>query len=162
MLTISIENPRSYEAIELLHKSCAYIHHLYPEDSEHTFKLDLLASIRARFVIARNRNNEAIGCGAFEHRGNNEVELKHIYINEKARGLGCGKALVKYLEQLAFQENITRIVLETGPKQPAALGLYRSMGYQECEPYLVDYPIHAIFMHRLAPVSDYLEQNINY
>lgn len=149
MLTISLENPRSYEAIELLHKSCAYIHHLYPEDSEHTFKLDILDSDRAAFVIARNRNGQAIGCGAFERMGLFQVELKHVFLDEKARGLGCGKSLVNYLEQLARQENISKIVLETGPKQPAAIGLYKSLGYKECDPYITEYLPHAIFMHKL-------------
>ena len=43
--------------------------------------------------------------------------------------------LLEALEDAARRQNIDRISLETGIRQPEAIGLYRASGYQDCPPF---------------------------
>jgi putative acetyltransferase len=61
--------------------------------------------------------------------------------------------LLVALEDAARQKHISRISLETGIKQPEAIGLYRASGYQDCPPfgtYTPD-PLSLFMTKRLQP-----------
>jgi putative acetyltransferase len=61
--------------------------------------------------------------------------------------------LLKALEDAARQRNVDRISLETGIRQPEAIGLYRASGYQDCPPfgtYRPD-PLSLFMTKRLRP-----------
>ena len=69
------------------------------------------------------------------------AELKRLYVTEAARGRGVAVALLEALEAHARDEGVTRILLETGPKQLAAIALYERHGYVHTEafgPYIGD------------------------
>jgi putative acetyltransferase len=136
-----------------LHKSCDYIRALYPAEFAHTFRLDELAN--GRFFVVR-KSRFIIGCGAMVPFNPFTVELKHIFIDAAARGLGCGKALLRHIEQAAKQDGVVSLLLETGDQQPEALGLYRSFGYRQCRPYVANPLPHAIFMEKLV-FTHYIE-----
>jgi len=63
------------------------------------------------------------------------LEVKKVYVLPEARGRGISKLLMKELEAIARERGITRLVLQTGPLQPEAVGLYESLGYAAIEPY---------------------------
>jgi putative acetyltransferase len=63
------------------------------------------------------------------------AEMKRMFVLTNARGLGLGKKLLGALEDVARDRKVRRISLETGVKQPAAIGLYRAAGYQDCPPF---------------------------
>lgn len=54
---------------------------------------------------------------------------------------------MRHLEQLARQRGIPRLRLETGVRQPAAISLYRQLGYQEIAPFgdYVQHPLSVFF-----------------
>jgi GNAT superfamily N-acetyltransferase len=52
-----------------------------------------------------------------------------MYVLPESRGSGLGRLLLEALEREARRLGYTGIVLETGDKQPEALGLYVSAGY---------------------------------
>jgi putative acetyltransferase len=61
--------------------------------------------------------------------------------------------LLDALEDAARLRDIDRISLETGIKQPEAIGLYRASGYQDCPPFgsYNDDPLSLFMTKRLQP-----------
>jgi len=149
MITIALESPREPDSIEMLDRSCAYIRDLYPADRHHTYHLDELEDDGLFFLMRHER--QIIGCGAIVRRSWNEVEFKHIFIDEAVRGLGFGRTLLAHMEAETLYRGVQRMILETGNKQPAAYGLYKRCGYRECLPYVAKPLRHAIFMEKFLP-----------
>jgi GNAT superfamily N-acetyltransferase len=63
------------------------------------------------------------------------AEIKRMYVRPSARSRGVAAALLAALEDAARTLGYTSARLDTGPKQPHALRLYRSAGYSELPPY---------------------------
>ncbi|MBB4963889.1 GNAT family N-acetyltransferase [Saccharothrix violaceirubra] len=58
-----------------------------------------------------------------------DAEIKRMYVVDSARGKGYARLLLAALEQAARDAGRTRLVLETGDRQPEAIALYESSGY---------------------------------
>ena len=71
-----------------------------------------------------------------------------MYVLPSARGGGIGKLLLSTLEAEAAQMGVSRIVLEAGDRQPDAIGLYTTAGYQRFEGWITDPNPHSIFMEK--------------
>jgi S-methylmethionine-dependent homocysteine/selenocysteine methylase/GNAT superfamily N-acetyltransferase len=76
-----------------------------------------------------------VGCGGIKRLDDESAELKRIYLGEAARGHGLGRRLLEELERHARVLGYTRVRLDTGDRQPEALGLFRSAGYREIADY---------------------------
>jgi GNAT superfamily N-acetyltransferase len=63
------------------------------------------------------------------------AEIRRIYLDEAARGRGIGRALLVELETHARRIGYRRVRLTTGDRQPEALGLFQSAGYEEISPF---------------------------
>ncbi|MEV5596930.1 GNAT family N-acetyltransferase [Streptomyces sp. NPDC052496] len=59
-----------------------------------------------------------------------DAEIKRMFVVEGARGRGLARRILAALEADARAAGRTRMVLETGIKQPEALALYASCGYR--------------------------------
>lgn len=62
-----------------------------------------------------------------------DVELKRMYVVPAQRGNGWSRRMLAELESTAALAGCKRLVLETGTKQPEAIGLYLSCGYERIE-----------------------------
>jgi len=71
----------------------------------------------------------AVGCGAWRSSGEDDAEIKRMYTAPGARGRGVARAVLGALEATAREAGKRRMILETGDKQPEAIGLYESAGY---------------------------------
>lgn len=72
-----------------------------------------------------------------------EVELKRLIVLAVARGKGAATALLTAGEQVAREQGVTRLVLQTGDKQPEAVALYEKTGWTPIpvyEPYAATMP----------------------
>jgi GNAT superfamily N-acetyltransferase len=71
----------------------------------------------------------------------------------EARGQGLGRGLLAALEDEARRLGYLGLVLETGDRQPEALGLYRSSGYAPipCYPPYDSRALSLCFEKRLPP-----------
>lgn len=67
-----------------------------------------------------------------EGNQNGDAELKRMYVVEEMRGRGLARRILAALEEDARAAGRIRMVLETGAKQPEAVALYRSSGYEPC------------------------------
>lgn len=52
-------------------------------------------------VIARSPEGEIVGCGMMKCLGPDTGELKRVFVTEKARGTGTGRALIEAREDVA-------------------------------------------------------------
>jgi len=59
------------------------------------------------------------------------AEIKRVYVDPAYRCRGLARDIVLALERDAHTAGIDRLVLETGPMQPAAIQLYRRLGYTD-------------------------------
>jgi DNA-binding MarR family transcriptional regulator/ribosomal protein S18 acetylase RimI-like enzyme len=90
-------------------------------------------------LVARLRGRP-IGCGALKLHLGEPTELKRMWVDPSARGLGLGRRLLRELELYALAAGATAIRLETNGSLTEAIALYRSAGYDEVpafndEPY---------------------------
>lgn len=103
---------------------------LYPEPGATHFRLDPaeVAEGRGVFLVAALRDIP-IGCGAVRLLDATTAELKRMYVAPDGRGKGIGRQLLAALEAEARHLGARRLLLETGPRQFAALALYASSGF---------------------------------
>jgi GNAT superfamily N-acetyltransferase len=104
----------------------------YPEEGANHFRLDPdeVADGRGAFLVAYV-DGQPVGCGAVRRIEPNVVEIKRMYVAPVARGRGVGRQVLLELEAEARRLGATRLVLETGPRQPEALALYSRAGFVE-------------------------------
>ncbi|MGM1064647.1 GNAT family N-acetyltransferase [Saccharothrix sp. Mg75] len=58
-----------------------------------------------------------------------DAEIKRMYVVDALRGRGLSRLVLAELEDAARAAGRTRMVLETGTRQPEAIGLYEASGY---------------------------------
>ncbi|MDX8048403.1 GNAT family N-acetyltransferase [Lentzea sp. BCCO 10_0798] len=85
-----------------------------------------------------------VACGGW--RVNDELEgaaeIKRMYVVDSARGQGFSRLVLANLEVTAREAGLRRMVLETGLRQPEAIALYTSSGYERIDNFGVyrDHP----------------------
>jgi putative acetyltransferase len=108
----------------------------YPEPGVNHFRLDPdeAAPGRGAFLVAY-LGDHPVGCGAVRLLADGDAEVKRMYVVDAARGLGFGRRMVEGLEAEARSLGATRLVLETGVRQPEALSLYAGAGFARIEAF---------------------------
>jgi putative acetyltransferase len=81
------------------------------------------------FLVLREDDGRAVGCGGIARFDATRGELKRMYVVPEARGRGLGRLLLDELEAQARAFGYTGLVLETGDRQDAALALYGRAGF---------------------------------
>ena len=148
---IAAETPDQADVRALLGLPDAYMGSLYPAESNHLVDVSALCAPNVRFLVARG-NSGILGCGALVLGPLGEAEIKRMFVVPEARGLRIGRRILAALEQIARGDGVRVVRLETGVRQPEALGLYRSCGYCERGPF-GDYkpdPLSAFFEKQLG------------
>ncbi|MFZ6746823.1 GNAT family N-acetyltransferase [Undibacterium sp. JH2W] len=79
----------------------------------------------ALFVLARNTEGKAIGCGAFRPMGEGVAEVKRMY----AQVAGVGLAVLTHLENAAKEYGYHKLRLETRLVNQRAVAFYEKHGY---------------------------------
>jgi len=90
-------------------------------------------------LVARERGR-AIGCGSLKFHGAEPAEIKRLWVDRGARGLGVGRRLMDELERRAAAAGCAAVRLDTNASLVEAIALYRARGYVEIpsfteEPY---------------------------
>jgi GNAT superfamily N-acetyltransferase len=91
------------------------------------------------YLIAYDENDVPVASGGWRSQDANDegnldgdAELKRMFVIEQMRGRGLARRVLAALEKDARAAGRTRMVLETGTKQPEAVALYTSSGYEPC------------------------------
>ncbi|RMB84529.1 GNAT family N-acetyltransferase [Streptomyces shenzhenensis] len=94
---------------------------------------------RGVYLIAYDENDRPVATGGWRSQDENgegnedgDAELKRMFVIEEMRGRGLARRLLTTLEDDARAAGRSRMVLETGTKQPEAIALYVSSGYEPC------------------------------
>ena len=86
---------------------------------------------RPRFIFAVARiDGRAVGCGAVRELDRLVGEIKRMFVRPEHRGRGIARRVLSALEAEAAGLGYTTLRLETGDRQPEAIGLYESAGYR--------------------------------
>jgi putative acetyltransferase len=131
---VAIERPDSADAVRLVDELDAFQKPLYPAESHHGIDIDALLQPNVVFVVARNDDAEALGCGAVVMNGD-WAELKRMYVAPGSRGAGVAQAILAFLEARAVERGAVLARLETGYLQPDALRFYEAAGYVRRGPF---------------------------
>jgi putative acetyltransferase len=102
----------------------------YPPEQRHGLAVDAIFQPHIRFFLARE-GGAAIGCcgvALFD----DFAELKRMYVRPGARGRGVAEALLARVEEVTGEAGLTRLRLETGDRQLAAMRFYAREGFTEC------------------------------
>jgi putative acetyltransferase len=152
-VVIAPADPAQPEILAMLAESDAWYAANYPAESNHLLDVATLKQPNVAFFAAR-RDESLLGCGALVEQCDERErygEIKRMYVAPAARGLGIGRRLLQTLEQHAAGLGLDCIRLETGVKQPEAIGLYRAFGYGDIGPF-GDYV--------LDPLSVFMEKRL--
>lgn len=87
------------------------------------------------FIVAFDSGGEPLGCGGWRAHEDGEAEMKRVYVREGARRRGLARLIVARIEDSAAEAGRKRLVLETGPRQPEAIAMYRALGYRPVTPF---------------------------
>ena len=90
-------------------------------------------------VLCYTEEGEAAGCGAMKQFDPGTMEVKRMYVLPSQRGEGIATKVLLELEKWAVDLKMSRIILETGKRQPEAIRLYEKNGYlriENFEPYV--------------------------
>jgi putative acetyltransferase len=145
-------DPACAAAQGLISLSDAYLGALYPAESNHLERVDALRQSNVLF-LGCFVGTDLVGCGAVKTLADDSVygEVKRVFVVEAHRGRGYSKAIMCRLEEHLADRGVGLARLETGVRQPEALGLYRRLGYVERAPfggYALD-PLSVFFEKRL-------------
>ena len=90
-------------------------------------------------VFVAREDGAAIACGALKRHSGGVGEVKRMYTSPSHRGRKVGAVMMEKIEAMARSEGLSRLVLETGDRHPAAWTVYERAGFTRCGPVL-DYP----------------------
>lgn len=135
---IAVETPLQDDVRALVAELNAALLELTPPEHCYHLTVEQMADKDTTVFIARD-NGRAIGCGALKRHDEATGEIKRMYTRPSHRGQKIGAEIVGRVEALARQEGLTRLVLETGDRHPAAWTVYERAGFTRCGPVL-DYP----------------------
>ncbi|MCG6883399.1 MAG: GNAT family N-acetyltransferase [Silicimonas sp.] len=105
--------------------------------------------------VAEGREARRLGMVFLRSSGPEAMEIKRLYVRPDERGRGIGKLLITAAISAARDTGAAALRLDTTRNLEAAIGLYRSMGFEDTDPYVesdhFDDPVlgaHILFMSR--------------
>ena len=100
------------------------------DGEEHSFYAQFNKIDKIKYVIVAYENEMPVGCGAIKEFFPDAMEIKRMYVPKNYRGKGIASIVLAELETWARELNCKKCVLETGKRQPEAVGLYQKAGYK--------------------------------
>ncbi|WP_307789263.1 GNAT family N-acetyltransferase [Glycomyces salinus] len=107
----------------------------YGDGDETVIGEDDFAPPNGDFLVAFGPDGEPAGCGGWRAHEDGDAEMKRIYVREGYRRRGLARRIVAAVEDSAARAGRKRMLLETGPRQPEAIAMYGSLGYEPVTPF---------------------------
>lgn len=114
----------------------AGMHDSSPAESVHALDIDGLRHPAVTFWSAWSEG-ELAGIGALKRLDAERGELKSMRVDDRFRGTGVGRALLRHIMNDAREHGMTSLWLETGSTEEflPARRLYESEGFAPCGPF---------------------------
>jgi putative acetyltransferase len=100
------------------------------DGDDHLFYSQFNSISNIKYVVVARKDGRAIGCGAIKEYDKDTMEIKRMYISPESRKMGIASDILAELEKWASELSYAKCILETGRKQPEAIGLYKKNGYR--------------------------------
>jgi putative acetyltransferase len=137
-ISVVTETPLQDDVRLLVAELNATLLELTPPEFVFHLTVEQMAGPDTTVFVARD-DGAAVACGALKRHDGGVGEVKRMYTRPSHRGRRIGAMIVERIEALAHAEGLTRLVLETGDRHPAAWTVYERAGFTRCGPVL-DYP----------------------
>jgi len=124
------DNPHFIELVKLLDADLAE-----KDGAEHSFYAQYNTITKIKHVVIAYENSQPVGCGAIKEYSEAAMEVKRMYTLPAYRGKGIAGHILWELENWAAELLYKKCILETGKRQPDAIGLYKKNGYQPIPNY---------------------------
>jgi ribosomal protein S18 acetylase RimI-like enzyme len=128
MLEITLEDPASAAAEMLIAELSATLARITGDSGRSSFDPGDVRGPKACFVVARDGEGQAIGCGGLRPLEANIAEVKRMYARAGTRGVGA--AILAHLEAVAAGFGYDAIWLETRRINARAVAFYERYGYR--------------------------------
>lgn len=133
MIHVAKADPLSADSCTLIDALSVTLAAITGSNGKHSFNIDDLRDERALWVLARDAQGAAVGCGAIRPLSGETAELKRMYALHAGAGIGSG--ILYYLEDAARALGYQQIKLETRRVNQQAVAFYQKQGYVETENY---------------------------
>ncbi|MBV9549674.1 MAG: GNAT family N-acetyltransferase [Alphaproteobacteria bacterium] len=135
MAVITVESPLQDEIRDMVAALNQTLLSLTPREFCHHLTVEQMADGDTTLFVARE-DGKAVAMGALKRHGGSIGEVKRMYTLPTHQGRGLGGQILHRIEAQARNEQIVRLVLETGNNFAAAARVYRREGFNECGPVL--------------------------
>ncbi|MDE5419493.1 GNAT family N-acetyltransferase [Labilibaculum sp. DW002] len=100
------------------------------DGEDHSFYSQFNKIDHIKYVVIAYECGKPVGCGAIKEYAHNVMEIKRMFVLPETRGKGVASKVLMELEKWTCELSFSKCILETGVKQPEAIGLYYKSGYQ--------------------------------
>ena len=132
---IAVESPLHDDVRALIAELNDVLLTLTPPEFCYHMKPEEMAAPGTTVFVARV-DGVAVAIGAVRRHPGGIGEVKRMYTRPAHQSRGIGGAVLAEIEALALREAMTRLVLETGDRHPAAWRVYERAGFTRCGPFL--------------------------
>ena len=87
------------------------------------------ADVGGRFWVARAENGALLGCAGVHRLSETDVELRKMYLDPAARGMGVGRRLLDTAIAFARSRGARHLVLDTTEQMTRAIAFYERAGF---------------------------------
>lgn len=119
------DNPDFIELVRLLDEDLAI-----RDGEDNVFYSQFNKIDNIRYVVLAYENEKPVGCGAIKEYASKTMEVKRMFVSPGNRNKGIASKILSELENWACELSYSKCVLETGKRQPEAIGLYKKNGYK--------------------------------
>jgi GNAT superfamily N-acetyltransferase len=123
------DHPDSAVLLELVQR---YYERIYGGRDEDVTELEQFTPPNGLFLVGY-LDGAPVACGGWRRREPRSVEIKRMFVADQARRSGLARAMLDELERTALSAGATRVVLNTGFRQPEAMRFYESNGYRHTD-----------------------------